>query len=579
MAAQLLFGDGDGDPPNPTPSPTSTTTASHASAHQQQRTTTLHIAHLSSTPLVRKDKNGRRTSLEQLDVKQEKRLLLRSLREAGRRVRVRFDTATSDNLRKMVTLGTRALHYSGHGLKNELVFEDKYGQHHGLDNSRLRELITAGGGASGIQFVFVSACHSQSAGEAFANAGVKHVVAVQRNKRVSDNASVKFSEQFYLALLMGRTVRESFDIGLAALAAAPDQRTRADAQHMFMLLPEDGDHNVPVFGDLEVVDGNQNDNNAVVVDTTPRRPINRCDKPPALFAGRNLETQQVYELLMHSSNRCVTIHGPPGIGKTAVASRVCEYVQDHRTFDAVYMVRLSSSSSCDGHGEGNNGGSSKIGVVSEVEEEEGKNSSVVVENPEEQSRAEEEDRFNRDGGRHNNNNNNSSTKGRERRGGAEQEIHFLHAFWESVGGHDRNRSSSGGGGSGKTVNADDEMTFFDHLENMSCRILLVLDGVQDVKMLTSFRRFLARMLSTVDDVSLLCTTTGRDIIGGENLHGNVEKLVRLEGINPWDSARLLMARCPRKMSIRELGQGATISKALEIMSRHASIQQLEGNPR
>ena len=65
--------------------------------------------------------------LDQLDVKEEKKLLLRSLREAGRQVRVRFEAATSDNLRKMVTLGTRALHYSGHGLVDELVFEDKYG--------------------------------------------------------------------------------------------------------------------------------------------------------------------------------------------------------------------------------------------------------------------------------------------------------------------------------------------------------------------------------------------------------------------------------------------------------------------
>jgi hypothetical protein len=40
-----------------------------------------------------------------------------------------------------------------------------------------------------------------------------------------------------------------------------------------------------------------------------------------------------------------------------------------------------------------------------------------------------------------------------------------------------------------------------------------------------------------------------------------------------------MARCPRKMSIRELGEGAKISNALEIMSNHPSITGLIGNPR
>ena len=510
--ADLIFQPND-EGKNPTPTPTP---APKISSRSTSLIETLHIAHLSSTPLIRKDRHGRRTPLEQLDVKLEKRLLLRSLREAGRQVRVRFETATSDNLRKMVTMGTRALHYSGHGLENELVFQDKYGQHHGLDVDKLRELITAGGGANCIQFAFVSACHSQSAGEAFAKAGVKHVVAVQRNKKISDNASVKFSEQFYLALLMGRTVRESFDIGLAALAAAPDQRTRNDANHMFILLPLDGNHDVPIFDDLKVIDNETNEK--VVIDTTPKKPINRCDKPPALFCGRNVETQSVYELLMHTGNRCVTIHGPPGIGKTAVASRVCEYIQDQRSFDAVYMVRLSNNGKKGSSGgKGGGGKSNRNG-------DEGKHG--AVENPEEEDTS---DTYT---------SSSSKTKDKE-----SKEIHYLHAFWESVGGRKQTNDS---------VNEDEFLT---HLEQLSMRILLVLDGVQDVQMLTSLRRFVSTMLNTIDDVSLLCTTTGRDIIGGENLHGNVEKLIRLEGINAWDSARLLMARCPRKMRIRELGQG------------------------
>jgi len=269
----------------------------------------------------------------------------------------------------------------------------------------------------------------------------------------------------------------------------------------------------------------------VVIDTSPRRPVNNVDKPPTLFAGRNLETQHVYELLMHSSvNRCITIHGPPGIGKTAVAAKVCEYVTDHHSFDAVYMVRLSHRGSSSGGG------------------------GASVENPEEVD------------------SNGSSTKSN-----AGEAVHFLQLFWESMGsggGRSNNRRSGS-----TSSNAEDEMQFLNHLDACHLRVLFVLDGVQDVQELPALRRFLAKLLSTVDDVSLLCTTTGRAIIGGEHLHGNVEKLVRLNGINAWDSARLLMARCPRKMSIRELGQGAKISNALEIMSKHPSIQGLQGNPR
>ena len=102
--ADLIFQPND-EGKNPTPTPTPAPTSSRSTSLIE----TLHIAHLSSTPLIRKDRHGRRTPLEQLDVKLEKRLLLRSLREAGRQVRVRFETATSDNLRKMVTMGTRGM--------------------------------------------------------------------------------------------------------------------------------------------------------------------------------------------------------------------------------------------------------------------------------------------------------------------------------------------------------------------------------------------------------------------------------------------------------------------------------------
>lgn len=73
---------------------------------------------------------------------------------------------------------------------------------HLLDRVGLRELFEAGRGADGVEFVFVSACHSQSVGEAFVACGVPHVVAVQTSHAVLDKASRIFSQAFYTALLV-----------------------------------------------------------------------------------------------------------------------------------------------------------------------------------------------------------------------------------------------------------------------------------------------------------------------------------------------------------------------------------------
>ena len=49
-------------------------------------------------------------------------------------------------------------------------------------NDHLQSLLSAGG--LRLDFVFVSACHSKSTGQAFVDAGVKHVVCVSCGKVV-----------------------------------------------------------------------------------------------------------------------------------------------------------------------------------------------------------------------------------------------------------------------------------------------------------------------------------------------------------------------------------------------------------
>ena len=123
----------------------------------------LHIAHLAAAPLVAGTSTSEsRHPLDQLDISSERRMLQAAIRESRREVSIRFDTATSDNLIRAVhTHGARALHYSGHGVKGSLVFEDAYMRAHFMQNEALGALLRAGGRTStALRFVFVSACHS-----------------------------------------------------------------------------------------------------------------------------------------------------------------------------------------------------------------------------------------------------------------------------------------------------------------------------------------------------------------------------------------------------------------------------------
>ena len=109
---------------------------------------------------------------------------------------IRLDFATTDALRRLVTVGCRAIHFSGHGNETHLYFEDGFAGVHPVPNENLRSLFSAGG-SNDVKLVFVSACSSAPLANAFVNAGVPHVVAVKLNERIEDHAAIEFTKAFY----------------------------------------------------------------------------------------------------------------------------------------------------------------------------------------------------------------------------------------------------------------------------------------------------------------------------------------------------------------------------------------------
>jgi hypothetical protein len=140
---------------------------------------------------------GRVHPLPQLNALMERERLSEILSRSRRRIQIAFETATTDNVRAVLTLGARALHYSGHGEESCLAFEDGVGSTHQITPPLLASTCIAGRAAPGdspavapaLQLVFVCACHSQPAANAFVRAGVPHVVAVRSTGQVLDQVS------------------------------------------------------------------------------------------------------------------------------------------------------------------------------------------------------------------------------------------------------------------------------------------------------------------------------------------------------------------------------------------------------
>lgn len=508
-------------------------TGGHRRGHAAERPPRL--VFLYASPLVQRVLGGRVEEIPTLDTSTEQDLLRETLELAQRRVVLSVDVASANNLRTRATLGCRALHYTGHGLESCLAFEDGKGAMHSLEPEPLRKLFGAGGGVEGIQFVFVSACHSQSAGEAFVRAGVPHVVACRWDSKVSDHDSLVFSRNFYLALLVGKTLKAAFDIGAAAVEAAPHPGSGdgglGASSVKFMLLPEWQDHNVAIFGDAE---------RGAYMDETPEPAPNTCDAVPTYFIGRNAHVQAVVEALADRA-RLVTVRGEAGVGKTSVALRACEYMGERRMFpDGIFFVRVhdddGASDASSDMGGGGGGGADGGGLSTPMTCDSGDCIAARV--------ARELVR--------------GGCLSREDLGGADFDAMVAEAAV----------------GSPKAV-ASCEDTLAIVLERK--RVLIVLDGVDSSDFdRSNARSFLAGFLRRTRQPAVVMTAehaVGADSIGG------AEKVVDVGPLMDIHVAAMFAALAPRKLTLVEMNGAPDIARALQCFAQSPVITRLKGHPK
>jgi hypothetical protein len=291
---------------------------------------------LFSAPLAWQDTRNQLHPIQTLDYAGEREALVQVFHEAKRDVGLRFDFATTDALRTVVTLGCKALHFSGHGHPHCLNFEDGRSGLQFITIEQLSELCKAGD--LKLEFVFVSACYSSQAAEAFVQAGVQHVVCVSVDAQLLDAAAMAFTRAFYLALLVGHTVRHSFDLGKQAVATSPYVPNGSAEGRKFLLLPEKNSHDTPIFAAKTIRKWPPSSRalRGITIDSIENSYLPR---PPEDFEGREIDMHHVIKILL--SRRLVSVVGETGVGKSAVAVGSCCYLWERKHFtDGIVYVRL-----------------------------------------------------------------------------------------------------------------------------------------------------------------------------------------------------------------------------------------------
>ncbi|CAM9438393.1 unnamed protein product [Ascophyllum nodosum] len=282
----------------------------------------LLLAHLFAAPLVR-DTNvcgddHEPIAIPQQNYAQERDVIIRTLSEAQRGIEFRSEVASANHFLYNLT-GCRALHFTWNGdhQQNQVMVEGKCGLATLVTQEWFQDVCAAKQTLP--EVVVLTAASAKIVAEAFVRAGISNVIAVETVE--ANTFALDFVRVFYTNLAQGRSAQHSFDEAVRSIPE--DERKRC------VLLPDNEDHSASPFNDAS---------RTGFIDRTqqlPRLPFEAATH----FRGREVQVQEVY-MYMVQTTRVITIRGKPGIGKTEVALRACEYAWERRLFGETFFVPL-----------------------------------------------------------------------------------------------------------------------------------------------------------------------------------------------------------------------------------------------
>lgn len=316
-----------------------------------------HLAFMFSSPLVRRT-NTNLEIIMQLDYHTEIKNIEKQLKGVKHEIRYKVDVATKSNFRGVIADAPFALHFTGHGIQNDqkalgtayfqhkdkgdiLLLEDENGMADYLFAKELQKVVELSKSnrdfSHNYEVVFVSSCYSEFTGKIFLESGARHVICIDKDERISDKASLRFSQVFYETLFVKKySVCKAFEL------AKDDIRTLINNNEAskFKIMVCD---NVELPGSKKA-----SQHKCFPIAKFKEGTLTKYDTIPFFdcfpasvenFKGRQQEMCEVITLL--STNRLVNILGPPGIGKTSFARNLCNHIKDRKKyFDGILYVSL-----------------------------------------------------------------------------------------------------------------------------------------------------------------------------------------------------------------------------------------------
>lgn len=271
--------------------------------------------------------------------------ILKNMKNEKKVLQVKFDILTRENLQTIKAHGCRVLHLcSDESRPDQLCAEGKYGEMDAIQVSEVRDLIFPDGAMLSIDVVVLAIPQSRVLAEVFVALGVPHVICFDfTDEFMYDYSSYDYSmnapyeciyafcEEFYKRLVKGISVsksvaygREKIKITLREVNKVMKVTNLKDnlIGEGAIILPEDFDHDQSLYGTKDWRSTQLQKGN--LIDMSRIRGLTNVPKSIKPTVGRRVEIHKLVKYVCE--NKIVSLHGPPGIGKTHLAQTMSYYL-------------------------------------------------------------------------------------------------------------------------------------------------------------------------------------------------------------------------------------------------------------
>jgi len=272
--------------------------------------------------------------IDALDIEAERDAIVSEISACNLQVILRIGFATVDELARGIKDDFNIFHFSGHGGREFLAFEDGKGGCQSVGGAYLKKLIGAGGS---FELAMISSCHSEPIAKLIQKAGVRHVIAIRRNTPILDRAATTFAGVLYRHLFDNDSVQHAFDMAkllvegnpelakvrpLLEFEASKKGKSFIPEEKKFLLLPRAK----PSFHQKSLFKGVKK---GVLTIEEIKKPDTNLPARPESFTGRSKEIHEIINRLL--VNRLVTVTGVGGIGKTTASVEAARwfYLRGH----------------------------------------------------------------------------------------------------------------------------------------------------------------------------------------------------------------------------------------------------------